>query len=150
MSDFELLRQLHGSLVIPPAVAAEVIGKGSGYPVQDAVRTALGKWISVADAPDPVQVNTLHHEFRLDLGESQAILVAEQLGHVPLLMDEQRGVRVARMRGFRVIRTPLIYADAKTLGLIGSIREKLNELRAKGFRLSDRHYWQILDEVGEI
>ena len=33
--------------------------------------------------------------------------------NAPVLMDERRGVRCARSRGLVVIRTPLIYADAK-------------------------------------
>ena len=65
-------------------------------------------------------------------------------------MDEQRGARCARSRGMTVIRTPLIYADAKILGLIGSVQEKLDQLRTKGFRLADRHYDQILRVVGEL
>jgi predicted nucleic acid-binding protein len=64
-------------------------------------------------------------------------------------MDEQRGVRCARGLGLTVIRTPLIYADAKILGLVDSVREKLEELRARGFRLSARHQEAILRELGE-
>jgi predicted nucleic acid-binding protein len=48
-----------------------------------------------------------------------------------------------------VIRTPLIYADAKILGLIGSVQEKLDELRAHGFRLSTGHHEQILEDLGD-
>ena len=55
----------------------------------------------------------LRSAFHLDLGESEAILVAEALGNAPVLMDERRGVRCARSRGLVVIRTPLIYAGAK-------------------------------------
>jgi predicted nucleic acid-binding protein len=65
-------------------------------------------------------------------------------------MDERRGVRCARSRGLVVIRTPLIYADAKILGLIGSVQAKLDELRSQGFRLSPRHYEQILEDLGEL
>jgi predicted nucleic acid-binding protein len=53
------------------------------------------------------------------------------------------------LRGLVVIRTPLIYADAKILGLIGSIQEKLVQLRSHGFRLSDLHYERILKALGE-
>jgi len=94
-------------------------------------------------------VATLRSDFHLDLGESEAILVAEALGNAPVLMDERRGVRCARSRGIVVIRTPLIYANAKILGLIGSVQGKLNELRSHGFRLSTRHYEQILKDLGE-
>jgi hypothetical protein len=150
LSDFNLLRTLYGSLVIPPAVYHEVVESGAAYPVSIAVQEAMGNWISVAQAPEPTHVAALRDECRLDGGESEAILVAESLGNVPLLMDEQRGVRCARSRGLTVIRTPLIYADAKILGLIGSVRLKLDDLRVEGFRLSDRHFEMILREVGEL
>ena len=42
LSDFDLLHQIYGSLVIPPAVYDEVVTKGSAYPVEKAVRAALG------------------------------------------------------------------------------------------------------------
>ena len=129
LSDFDLLRQIYGTLVIPPAVYREVVEMGASYPVGKAVASALGEWISVAAAPDAAQIISLRREHRLDSGESEAILVAEALWKAVLLMDEQRGVRCARLRGMTVIRTPLIYADAKILGLIGSVREKLDELR---------------------
>jgi predicted nucleic acid-binding protein len=96
------------------------------------------------------QIISLRREHRLDLGESEAILVAEALGKAVFLMDEQRGVHCARLRGMTVIGTPLIYADAKILGLIGSVREKLDQLRLHEFRLSDKHYELVLQELGEL
>lgn len=150
LSDFGLLHEIYCTLIIPPTVHREVVVSGSAFPVSAAVRTALGNWISVAQAPDDRQVADLQREYHLDRGESEAILVAESLGKVPLLMDEQRGVRCARMRGLTVIRTPLIYADAKILGLVSSVRQKLEDLRAQGLHLSDRHFEMILKELGEL
>jgi predicted nucleic acid-binding protein len=72
-------------------------------------------------------VAALRRAFHLDLGESEAILVAEALNNASVLMDEQRGVQCARSRGIVVIRTPLIYAHAKLLGLVGSVQERLDE-----------------------
>ena len=43
----------------------------------------------------------------------------------------------------------MIYADAKLMGLISSVREKLDALREYGFHLSDVHYQLILKELGE-
>jgi predicted nucleic acid-binding protein len=34
-------------------------------------------------------------------------------------------------------------------GWIPSVREKLDALRKKGFRLSERHYRLVLKEIGE-
>jgi predicted nucleic acid-binding protein len=59
-------------------------------------------------------------------------------------------VRCARQRGITVIRTPLICAEAKVLGLIDNVREKLEQLRTLGFRLSDAHHERILKELGEL
>ena len=115
LSDFDLLRRIYGTVVIPPAVHWEVVEQGAAYPVGKAVQTALGEWISVAKAPDNAEVLSLRRNYRLDVGESEAILVAEALGKAPLLMDERRGVLCARQRGITVIRTPLIYADAKSM-----------------------------------
>jgi predicted nucleic acid-binding protein len=98
--------------------------------------------------PDESRVTALRDEFRLDAGESEAIVVAGVSGS-PLLMGEQRGVRCARSRGLTVIRTPLIYANAKILGLIPSVTRKLDELRDVGFRLADRRYDAIFRELGE-
>jgi len=150
LSDFDLLRQIYHTVIIPPAVHREVVESGTDYPVGEAVQAALGNWIYVAAAPAPEQVATLRREFHLDPGECEAILVAEALGNAPVLMDERRGVRCARSRGLVVIRTPLIYADAKIRGLIGSVHEKLDALTSHGFRLSSRHYEQILKDLGEL
>ena len=116
LSDFDLLRRLYGTLIIPPAVYREVIESGSEYPVAAAVTAALSSWISVAPSPPAAQVAEVRRDCRLDLGESEAIVVAESMGKLPLLMDEQRGVTCARARLLTVIRTPLIYADARMLG----------------------------------
>jgi predicted nucleic acid-binding protein len=150
LSDFDLLRQIYQTEVIPPAVYREVVESGADYPVGRAVQAALGGWMSIAQAPDPAQVEAVRRAFHLDLGESEAILVAEALWNAAVLMDERRGVRCARSRGMVVIRTPLIYANAKILGLVGSVQEKLDELRSHGFRLSNWYYEQILKELGEL
>ena len=64
-------------------------------------------------------------------------------------MDEKRVVKCASSRGEVVVRTPLIYAEAKNLGLIGSV-QGLDQLRSHGFRLSGRHQERILQEIGEM
>ena len=53
LSDFELLRQIYHTVVIPPAVYREVVESGADYPIAKAVEAALGDWVSVAEAPGP-------------------------------------------------------------------------------------------------
>jgi hypothetical protein len=52
-SDFDLLRRMYGTLVIPPAVYREVVESGVAYPVATAVQMALGKWIGGAGGAWP-------------------------------------------------------------------------------------------------
>lgn len=52
--------------------------------------------------------------------------------------------------GLRVVRTPLVYATAKEMGLIPSVWDKLDGLRSKRFFLKDRDYQEILRMVGEL
>ena len=63
--------------------------------------------------------------------------------------DEQDAVLHARSAGITVIRTPMIYAEAKLHGLIRSVGEKLDKLRDNGFWLMPQHYESILKKVGE-
>jgi predicted nucleic acid-binding protein len=58
----------------------------------------------------------------LERAECEAIVIAGEL-KAPLLLDEQNAVLHARSAGITVIRTPMIYAEAKLRGLIPSREE---------------------------
>ena len=88
-------------------------------------------------------------EQRIQDGESEAIVLAEEIQAATLLMDEQQAVACARRLGIRVVRTPLIYAEAKLRGLIPSVRVKLDALREHGFWLKEQAYLAVLREAGE-
>jgi predicted nucleic acid-binding protein len=148
LSDFELLRLLYGRIVIPPAVYEEVVINAKAYPVHVAVTNALGNWMEIGSPPAPAQVRSLMQAHDLEKGECEAIVIAGEFA-TPLLMDEQDAVLHARGAGITVIRTPMIYAEAKLHGLIRSVGEKLNELRDNGFWLTPQHYESILKKVGE-
>lgn len=112
LSDFDLLHKIYGTLIIPPAVQREVVESGSAFPVATAVQAALGDWISVAQVHDDRQVAELQREYHLDPGESEAILVAESLGRVPLLMDERRGRAGPGLLSRLVAVTSVVHAPA--------------------------------------
>ena len=150
LSDFDLLRELFGQLVIPPAVYEEVVERGVGYPVQEAVQHCLGDWIRVEPLSGTELRDTLIHQRGLQVGESEVIALATSLRVGTVLMDDRDAVACARALGLRVIRTPLIYNEAKNRGRIANVRAKLDELRSAGFRLSDRDYQAILKSLGEL
>ncbi len=85
---------------------------------------------------------------RVHLGEAEAIVLAREAG-LPVLLDDRRAVHAARLTQIQVIRTIGVYLEAKRLGLIQSVRPKLDHLRKEGFRLQERDYLAVLNVAGE-
>jgi len=56
----------------------------------------------------------------------------------------------ARAEGFRVVQTIAIYIEAKRQGLVGGLKENVDQRRAARFRLTERGYRAILAAVGEL
>jgi predicted nucleic acid-binding protein len=138
LSDFHFLRDIFGEIVIPPAVYQEVVVQGTGFPVKANVVVALDDWIVVKAVRSRGYL------------EAEAIVLAQECEAARLLLDDRRAVSYARALGLNVTRTPVVYAEAKLRGWIPSIRENLDALRKKGFRLSERHYRLVLEEIGEL
>ena len=92
ISHFDLLQSLFGELRIPMAVKQEVIGSGRGRAGQQEVSTA--NWIQVCEVHNTTAVELLQE--RLDVGESEAIVLAIELHADLLLIDEASG-RVSRL-----------------------------------------------------
>ncbi|MEM1041111.1 MAG: DUF3368 domain-containing protein [Bacteroidota bacterium] len=117
----------------PPAVVEEF---GSRPP-----------WLLVEEA-DAARVEVLMQH--VDRGEAEAIALAESYDDVQLLIDEKKGRRVARELGLSVTGTAGLLLAAKAAGRIAEVRPLLDALiRAHGFRLSKRHYEQVLHAAGE-
>lgn len=149
LSDFELLPQLFGKILIPPAVWREVVEQAVGLPVCAAVERASGTWLDViplqdSPAPGASPRGVLH------AGEAEVIQLAHEVGANVLLIDDRIAVEYARSLGRVVVPTLAIYIRAKNMGLISSVREKADQLRIARFRLSDQDYHAVLRAAGEL
>lgn len=127
-----LLRSLYRRLYVPPSVRDEVVVAGCGRPGSDELASVA--WVEVRAPRDTTAVDLLRE--RLDAGESQAIVLAIELGAALLLIDEARGRRLAEARGLPKIGTLGMLVVAKRRGLITAVTPLLNELGAQGFRMS--------------
>lgn len=148
LGDFELLHVLFGEVAIPQAVFGEVAAGGTHIPVAHAVEAATASWLSVRQIGKTPEADRLRLA-GLHPGESDAIVLATELGSEALLMDDGDGIRFATAAGANVIRTPGIYRLAKQRRLIAAVRPKLDDLRKAGFWLRDEHYRMILESASE-
>src|SRR5271165_4144 len=124
-----VLRDLYGRMLIPEAVARELRATKTPALVRQWVNDAPD-WLEVRKVTTPADAALA----RLDDGEREAIVLAEQLSADAVLLDERAGRREAQRRKLRVIGTVRILDDAAELGLLEPLIA-IARLRTLGFYL---------------
>jgi predicted nucleic acid-binding protein len=134
----EILRSLFGEVVIPQAVAKELLRK---HPV-------IPGWFRVVEARDQLGVDA--RLSRVDLGEAEAIQLAKELRADLLLIDDEDGRSLAAEEGIVFVGLLGVVLMARGRGVIGSARAMVRLLREKGgVYLSERLVETALKSVGE-
>jgi predicted nucleic acid-binding protein len=143
---FELLERLFGEIYIAKAVYEEavVVGREQGGAKQEVLTAS---WIHTVEVKDRLAVDVLLDE--LDLGEAETIVLARELKADWVLMDEKKGRRKLLQVGLPKIGTVGILLKAKQIGLLSIIRPELEELRQRGFSLSQTVVQAVLQQAGE-
>ncbi len=141
IGQLDLLRSLFGTVFIPPAVAAEIRDENSVKALRQA------EWITVRPATGVLAVQLLQNE--LDAGESEAIVLAQEMQAELLLLDERAATRKARSIGLQTIGTLGLLLLAKEQGTVRAIKPMLGELRRSGFHMNIHLYCQVLESAGE-
>jgi len=144
IGQLELLHRLFNTIIIPPAVRAEVLNE----PALTAVQTAISKnWISEQHPSDTGAIRLLNEA--LDLGESEAIALAQQTAPQWIILDDLAARHVAEAMGLPVIGTLGVLLQAKEAGHITEIKLLLDKLRDQSLYLSETLYLHILQSAGE-
>jgi predicted nucleic acid-binding protein len=141
-----LLREMYGTVTIPREVFEEL--RAADQPVVAAA--PLADWIQVRPVADLDRVAGLRASTGLGWGECAAIILAEELPADLLLMDDPAACREAQARGLRLTGTIGTILAAKRLGLVTSVRERLDDLIAHGTRIGHRLYHDALALAGEL
>ena len=85
----ELLKNMFNEVIIPKAVFTELVSNNVFADEAETVRNC--PYIRVKDVTERKSVDILQKVTGLDAGESEAIVMAEELGADLLLVDERKG-----------------------------------------------------------
>jgi uncharacterized protein len=142
----DLLRQMFGKVIIPPAVDVE-IRKLEDFSV-DITEYKEADWIEIIAPKNNKRVR--HFLATLDAGESEAIVVAQENGAEYLLIDERLGTKAALENGIQTIGLIGILLKAKKIGLIKMLTPTLEELEHEaGFWIGSKLKNTVLKDAGE-
>ncbi|MGK7901811.1 MAG: DUF3368 domain-containing protein [Hormoscilla sp.] len=133
---FSLLNTLFDRVFIPVSVYEEVVLQGKERPGAEVL--AQVDW-SVVQAP--AQTASLSPELlKLDRGEQDVILLAQEIQADWVLIDEKMGRRIATELGFDVKGTLGVLLIAYQIGLISrdTVREALQELSQSSVYISQK------------
>ena len=145
VSQLDLLRTLFGQITIPQAVYDEVVVHGEGEPGSREVGES--DWIKIQHVKDHLAVELLRET--LDAGESEAIVLAQELDARYVILDDSLARRKARLIKLRLVGTLGVLLMAKEAGLLPTVKPILDKLRQSEFRVSDRVYQNVLAKAGE-
>ncbi len=127
IEEIDVLRKMYGTVVIPGMVREELL-RSSGPEVVRAWINQPPAWLEVRTpltAPDASMA-------KLDAGERDAIVLAEELHADQLIVDDREGRRYARERGIPVMGTLGVLREAAVLGLL-NLRTTVERLQTTSF-----------------
>ena len=131
ISRLELLPALFGRITLAPAVWHEVVVQGQGRGGSAEVQNA--NWIDVTEVRDMQAVEMLRKE--LGAGESQSMVLAQELHASLVILDDARARRKARQLGLPIAGTAALLHRAQELALIADAMAEIDALRRVGFRV---------------
>ena len=97
----DVLQRLFDTIIIPEAVFSELTTNPDYQDEAEQIKAA--PFITVVSVKEHKAVDVLRRATGLDLGESEAIVYADENSADVLLMDEAVGRRVAKSMGLRIL-----------------------------------------------
>lgn len=142
-----ILERLYSEVLIPQAVYEELTVNPRYAREAETIRNS--SFIRVVPVGKSGAVERLRSVSGLDLGESEAIVCAEDYKADILLMDEEAGRRVAKSKGLRVRGTigVLLLAYDKKLLTGDEIEDAVRLLRTGNRRISETLFRYAVDYV---
>jgi hypothetical protein len=146
IGQLNLLKELYGQVILPPAVYHEIVVAGAGQPGSSEVQRS--DWLEVRPVSNQPLVTALQVD--VDVGEASAMVLALELKADLLLLDERKGRLVASRLGLKMTGVLGILIEAKRHGLISAVHPILEALIGQvSFRVSPQLYQEVLQIAKE-
>jgi predicted nucleic acid-binding protein len=144
IQQLDLLRQIYGQVIVPPAVVAELkagAAKGERVPEPENFN-----WLEISAVPAQTVIKSIPD---LGGGEAEVIELAISLPGSLVIIDDQLGRQIAQAHGLRFTGTLGVLIKAKRSGLVPLLRPLLGHLQTAGMWLSPRIILETLRLAGE-
>lgn len=143
----DVLNRLFGDVIIPDAVYHELTSNELFS--EEAVLIQTSAFIRVVHVSNANAVSILRRATGLDLGESEAIVYADEQQADLLLMDEFQGRRVAADMGLKIMGSIGVLVNAFRDGVLTAqeTEESLERIRKANRHISERLIQDALDLI---
>lgn len=147
INSIDLLEKLFGRVLIPEAVFNELTVDKRFMSEAEQIRRR--QFIAVKSVQNPESANILKRATGLDQGESEAIVLTDELNADILLMDEAKGRAVSSQMGFKVMGTIgiLMAAYEEKELTADEVRKCIEDLQNAGRHIGQKHYQMLLDKL---
>ncbi len=145
----DILKRMFGEVHIPEAVFEELT---SNVLFKEEIQTVVEcEYIKKMSVDNAKSVDLLRRSTNLDVGESEAIVLADSLKNSILLIDEAKGRKIAKTMGLNIMGTIGILLVAYEDGLLdkGSIEECIEVIRNSKLRISESLLDLLHDKIKE-
>lgn len=147
IESLDILEKMYKEIIIPKAVYDELIinmdYKSEIYIIQNC------RFLQTKIVKENLSVSLLQKQLKLDLGESEAIVLANSIDADLIIIDERKARRIAKDIGLNVTGTLGILVEAKQRGLVKELKPLLDELIKNDIRIGKKLYQDILELVNE-
>lgn len=142
-----LLQSLYGEVLIPEAVFSEVTTNPKYEDEAEQIRSSA--FIRVVSVEDRKAVSLLQRAAGLDLGESEAIVYADDNKADILLIEDGAGRKVAQQMRIRVRGSIgiLLYAFDENILSRTEVEDALDKMRKAERRISEQLYQYAYDHL---
>ena len=143
----EILKELFKEVYISKGVYDELVINNSFLDEAKVIREC--NFIKVTSINNEFAVRLLQKNLGLDIGESESIVLCDELKGNMLIIDERKGRAVAKSMAIDLTGTLGILLRAKEQGIINKIKPLLDKMIEKDIRISAKLYEDILKMAKE-